>query len=141
MGLFVNPLENRLLNSSINLYKVIYTCWTLHNQEIMVLLTEQVSNTIMKLEQAFISKISSHLLHYRFNGGETHQLCCPYCQSSGINSKDKKISASKAKGYFYQKKGATNFISHGCGARMQFHPLYERFCARTDKNCLEPQYL
>ena len=75
----------------------------------------------MNLEQSFINKISSHLLHYRFKGGETHQFCCPYCQSDGINSKGKKISESKAKGYFYQENGATNFKCHKCGTGKQFH--------------------
>lgn len=75
----------------------------------------------MNLEQSFISKISSGLLLYRFKGVEAHQFCCPYCQSSGINKKGKKISQSEATGYFYPKKSATNFICHRCGARMQFH--------------------
>ena len=79
----------------------------------------------MKLEQSFINKISSHLLHYRFKGGETHQLCCPYCQSGGIDSKGKKISESKAKGYFYQENGATNFKCHKCGTGKQFHNFLE----------------
>ena len=87
------------------------------------MLTEQVTNTIMNLEQSFINKTTGGLLHYHFKGGETHQLCCPYCQSDGINSKGKKINPSGAKGYFYLEKDATNFICHKCGARMQFHNL------------------
>jgi len=75
----------------------------------------------MNLEQSFIDKISGGLLHYRFKGSEVHQFCCPYCQSSGINKKGKKISPSGAKGYFYPKKGATNFKCHTCGTGEQFH--------------------
>jgi len=75
----------------------------------------------MNLEQLFISKISGGLLLYRFKGGEVHQFCCPYCQSSGIDKKGKKISPSRAKGYFYPEKGATNFKCHTCGTGEQFH--------------------
>ena len=75
----------------------------------------------MNLEQSFISKISGGLLLYRFKGGEVHQFCCPYCQSSGIDKKGKKISPSGAKGYFYPEKGATNFKCHTCGTGEQFH--------------------
>ena len=75
----------------------------------------------MNLEQSFISKISGQLLHYRFKSGDIHQFCCPYCQSNGVNKKGKKINPSEATGYFYPKKGATNFICHRCGARIEFH--------------------
>ena len=75
----------------------------------------------MNLEQAFISKITGGLLHYRFKGGETHQFCCPYCQPDGIDNKGKKISESKAKGYFYKKGSSINFRCHKCGTGKQFH--------------------
>ena len=65
--------------------------------------------------------MSGGLLLYRFKGGEVHQFCCPYCQSSGIDKKGKKISPSGSKGYFYPEKGATNFKCHTCGTGEQFH--------------------
>ena len=74
----------------------------------------------MNLEQSFIRKITGGLLRYRFKGSDVHQFFCPYCQSSGINKKGKKISPSEATGYFYPKKSATNFICHRCGKRKQF---------------------
>ena len=75
----------------------------------------------MNLEKLFISKISGQLLRYRFKSGDTHQFCCPYCQSSGVNKKGQKISPSKAKGYFYKKEDAVNFKCHKCGTGKQFH--------------------
>lgn len=75
----------------------------------------------MNLEQSFISKTSGQLLHYRFKSSDVHQFCCPYCQSSGFDKKGKKISPSKAKGYFYKKEDAVNFKCHKCGTGKQFH--------------------
>jgi hypothetical protein len=74
----------------------------------------------MTLEDQFIAKIRPHLLHYKFNG-KVHQFFCPYCQSSGINSKGKRLSPSEGRGYFYPKGRAINFGCKRCGEGMQFH--------------------
>ena len=65
--------------------------------------------------------MSGQILNYRSKSGYIHQFCCPYCQSSCVNKKGKKINPSEATGYFYPKKEATNFICHRCGTRIQFH--------------------
>ena len=75
----------------------------------------------MNLEQSFIRKITGDLLHYRFKGGDVHQFCCPYCQAHGTDKAGKKISPSKAKGYFYKKEDSINFKCHKCGTGKQFH--------------------
>ena len=75
----------------------------------------------MNLKQSFISKASAGLLHYRFKGGKVHKFCCLCSQLSGFDKKEKKISVSGAKGYFYPEKGATNFKCHTCSTGEQFH--------------------
>jgi hypothetical protein len=60
------------------------------------------------IEEIFIDRISPSLLLYsrRVNA---HKFLCPYCQSTGRDSKGKQIAPSGASGYFYQKNNAWNF--------------------------------
>ena len=69
----------------------------------------------MSVEQSFIRKITGVLLHYRFKGGDVHQFCCPYCQPHGTDKTGKKISPSKAKGYFYKKRIQSTSIATNVG--------------------------
>ena len=87
------------------------------------MLVTQIGNKEMNLEQSFIRKITGGLLHYRFKGGDVHQFCCPYCQTHGTDKAGRKISSSKAKGYFYKKEDSINFKCHKCGTGKQFHNL------------------
>ena len=50
-----------------------------------------------------------------------HQFYCPYFQPHGTEKTGKKISPSKAKGYFYKKEDSINFKCHKCGTGKQFH--------------------
>jgi hypothetical protein len=50
---------------------------------------------------------------------------CPYCQSSGKDSKGKPLSPSGARGYLYPVGNAWNFKCHKCGEHQSFEKFLE----------------
>jgi hypothetical protein len=76
----------------------------------------------MTIEKTFIDYISpslplfsQQLNAYRFQ--------CPYCQSSGKNSRGKTLAPSDAKGYLYPMGNGWNYKCHKCSE----HQSFEKF--------------
>jgi hypothetical protein len=80
------------------------------------------------IEESFIDRFSSALSMFRANTTThptTFQFLCPYCQSTGMDSKGKKIPAYKAKGYLYPIGNAWNYKCHKCGEHQSFVKFLE----------------
>jgi len=78
----------------------------------------------MTIEKTFIDYISPSLpLFSRQLNAFRFQ--CPYCQSSGKNSKGKTLVPSDAKGYLYSIDNAWNFKCHRCSEHQAFEKFLE----------------
>ena len=76
------------------------------------------------IEENFIECISTALpLFSRQTKAIRFQ--CPYCQSSGKDSKGKALSPSSAKGYLYTNGNAWNYKCHKCGEHQAFEKFLE----------------
>lgn len=81
------------------------------------------------IEEIFIDYIASSLPLFS-QQQSAYRFQCPYCQSSGKNSKGKQIAPSGASGYFYQKNNAWNFECkrlNKCGKSHSFEKFLEIF--------------
>ena len=65
----------------------------------------------LSIEQRFIDQISGNLVYFS-RQSNAYRFLCPYCQSSGKDSKGKPYAPGGAKGFLYQKNNAWNFICH-----------------------------
>jgi hypothetical protein len=82
------------------------------------------------IEEIFIDYIASSLPLFS-QQQSAYRFQCPYCQSSGKNSKGKQLAPSGASGYFYQKNNAWNFECkrlNKCGKSHSFEKFLEIFC-------------
>ena len=84
------------------------------------------------LEEIFVDRISPSLLLYS-RQENAHRFLCPYCQSTGRDSKGKQIAPSGAKGYLYKKNNRWNFeckkLSR-CGKSHAFEKFLEIFFSK-----------
>jgi hypothetical protein len=79
----------------------------------------------MTLEKAFIDYISPSLPLFS-RQLNAHRFQCPYCQSSGRNSRGKALAPSDAKGYLYSTRNAWNFKCHKCGEHQSFEKFLQQ---------------
>jgi len=71
------------------------------------------------IEKIFIDYIASSLPLFS-QQQSAFRFQCPYCQSSGKNSKGKFYAPSDAKGYLYSYGNAWNYKCHKCGEHQSF---------------------
>jgi hypothetical protein len=71
------------------------------------------------IEEIFIDYIASSLPLFS-QQQSAYRFQCPYCQSSGKNSKGKSYAPSDAKGYLYSYGNAWNYKCHKCGEHQSF---------------------
>jgi len=76
------------------------------------------------IEQRFIDYFSPSLLLFQAKP-TSYQFLCPYCQSTGTDSKGKTIPAYKAKGYLYPIGNTWNYKCHKCGEHQSFTKFLE----------------
>jgi len=76
------------------------------------------------IEESFIEYFSSSLLLFQ-KKSVAYQFQCPYCQTSGKNSKGKPYAPSDAKGYLYPYGNTWNYKCHKCGEHQSFVKFLE----------------
>ena len=76
------------------------------------------------IEEIFIDYIASSLPLFS-QQQSAYRFQCPYCQSSGKNSKGKSYASSDAKGYLYSYGNAWNYKCHKCGEHQSFVKFLE----------------
>ena len=76
------------------------------------------------IEEIFIDYIASSLPLFS-QQQSAYRFQCPYCQSSGKNSKGKSYAPSDAKGYLYSCGNAWNYKCHKCGEHQSFEKFLE----------------
>jgi len=76
------------------------------------------------IEEIFIDYIASSLPLFS-QQQSAYRFQCPYCQSSGKNSKGKTLAPSDAKGYLYPHGNAWNYKCHKCGTHQSFEKVLE----------------
>ena len=76
------------------------------------------------IEERFIDYFSSSLPLFQKKSA-AYQFQCPYCQTSGRNSKGKPYAPSDAKGYLYHYGNAWNYKCHKCGQHQSFVKFLE----------------
>jgi hypothetical protein len=76
------------------------------------------------IEEIFIDYIASSLPLFS-QQQSAYRFQCPYCQSSGKNSKGKSYASSDAKGYLYSYGNAWNYKCHKCGGHQSFVKFLE----------------
>jgi hypothetical protein len=76
------------------------------------------------VEERFIDYFSQSLPLFQ-KKSVAYQFQCPYCQTSGKNSKGKSHTPSDAKGYLYPYGNTWNYKCHKCGERQSFVKFLE----------------
>jgi len=76
------------------------------------------------IEERFIDYCSRSLLLFQ-KKSVAYQFQCPYCQTSGKNSKGKPYAPSDAKGYLYPYGNTWNYKCHKCGEHQSFTKFLE----------------
>ena len=76
------------------------------------------------VEERFIDYFSPLLLLFQ-QKSVAYQFQCPYCQTSGKNSKGKPYAPSDAKGYLYPYSNTWNYRCHKCGEHQSFVKFLE----------------
>ena len=76
------------------------------------------------IEERFIDHFSSSLPLFQ-KKSVAYQFQCPYCQTSGKNSKGKHYAPSDAKGYLYPCANTWNYKCHKCGEHQSFVTFLE----------------
>jgi hypothetical protein len=76
------------------------------------------------IEELFVEYFSSSLLLFQ-KKSVAYQFLCPYCQSTGRDSKGKLYAPSKAKGYLYPYGNTWNYKCHKCGEHQSFVKFLE----------------
>jgi hypothetical protein len=76
------------------------------------------------IEEGFIDYFSPSLLLFQ-KKSVAYQFQCPYCQTSGKNSKGKPYAPSDAKGYLYPYGNTWNYKCHKCGEHQSFVKFLE----------------
>jgi len=76
------------------------------------------------IEERFIDYLSPSLPLFQ-KKSFAYQLQCPYCQTSGKNSKGKPNAPSDAKGYLYPYGNTWNYKCHKCGEHQSFTKFLE----------------
>ena len=76
------------------------------------------------VEERFIDYFSPSLLLFQ-KKSVAYQFQCPYCQTSGKNSKGKTYAPSDAKGYLYPFGNTWNYKCHKCGEHQSFVKFLE----------------
>ena len=76
------------------------------------------------IEESFIEYFSSSLPLFQ-KKSVAYQFQCPYCQTSGRNSKGKTYAPSDAKGYLYPYGNTWNYKCHKCGEHQSFVKFLE----------------
>jgi len=76
------------------------------------------------IEERFIDYFSPSLLLFQ-KKSVAYQFQCPYCQTSGKNSKGKPYAPSDAKGYLYPYGNTWNYKCHKCGEHQSFTKFLE----------------
>ena len=76
------------------------------------------------IEETFIDYISPALPLFS-RQANAFRFQCPYCQSSGTDSKGKALSPSGAKGFLYRSGNAWNYKCHKCGEHQAFEKFLE----------------
>jgi len=76
------------------------------------------------IEESFIEYFSPSLLLFQ-KKSVAYQFQCPYCQTSGKNSKGKPYAPSDAKGYLYPYGNTWNYKCHKCGEHQSFTKFLE----------------
>ena len=76
------------------------------------------------IEESFIEYFSSSLPLFQ-KKSVAYQFQCPYCQTSGKNSKGKPYAPSDAKGYLYPYGNTWNYKCHKCGEHQSFVKFLE----------------
>jgi len=76
------------------------------------------------IEERFIDYLSPSLPLFQ-KKSVAYQLQCPYCQTSGKNSKGKPYAPSDAKGYLYPYGNTWNYKCHKCGEHQSFTKFLE----------------
>ena len=76
------------------------------------------------IEERFIDHISTALPLFS-KQSNAFRFQCPYCQSSGKDSKGRALSPSGAKGFLYPNGNAWNFKCHKCGEHQAFEKFLE----------------
>ena len=78
----------------------------------------------MTIEKTFIDYISTALPLFS-QQSNSYRFLCPYCQSTGRDSKGKALSPSGAKGFLYRSGNAWNFRCPKCETRQSFEKFLE----------------
>jgi len=76
------------------------------------------------IEERFIDYLSPSLPLFQ-KKSVAYQFQCPYCQTSGKNSKGKPYAPSDAKGYLYPYGNTWNYKCHKCGEHQSFVKFLE----------------
>ena len=76
------------------------------------------------IEERFIDYFSPSLPLFQ-KKSVAYQFQCPYCQTSGTNSKGKPYAPSDAKGYLYPYGNTWNYKCHKCGEHQSFTKFLE----------------
>jgi len=76
------------------------------------------------IEERFIDYFSPSLPLFQ-KKSVAYQFQCPYCQTSGKNSKGKPYAPSEAKGYLYPIGNTWNYKCHKCGEHQSFVKFLE----------------